>query len=165
MGIGEDAIKRAYLKVLNELVGNYDDIKSILETTTSSVVFNNPTDKIKEIDERIDNLQSQMLDLHKRKTLGEITEIEYGVQGGKIASKIYDANKEKNSIESSYANATYTSRKVDEILKVLSVLKPTEEFNEYIFKSLVESITITERTHLKIKFKVGIERDVIADMK
>ena len=164
-GISEEAIHRAFLKVLNELIENYDDIKSVLEMTISSVVVDDPSDKIKAIDNRIDTLQIQMLELHKKKTEGLITESEYGREGAKIATMIDSAKKEKGSLESAYVQSTSASHRVKDILKVLDELNPLEEFDNSLFQRLIDSITITERTKLKFKFKVGIEREVIADIK
>ena len=164
-GISEEAIKNAFVNVLNGLVGNFQDIKAVLINSIGSVIANDPKDKLTELDGKIDTLQNQMLELHKAKTNGKISVEEYGRKGSKIAQLIDDTKKEKESIESSYAHATYTSRRVDEIISVLEGLEPTEEFNEEIFKRLVESITITDRTHLKFKFKVGIEREIDAEIK
>ena len=42
---------------------------------------------------------------------------------------------------------------------------PTEEFNEEIFRRLVEEIVVNERTKLTFKFNVGIERTIEASIK
>lgn len=164
-GISEEEIQNAFVKVLNDLIGNYEDVKSVLEMTISSVIMDDPTDKIERIDSRIDILQLQMLELHKKKTNGLISETDYGRQGGAIAEKIELAKKERESLESAFITSTSAKRRVNEILKVLDSIDPLTNFDSEIFIRLVESVVITERTKIKFKFKVGIEREVVANVK
>ena len=133
--------------------------------TISSVVLNDPTPKINEIEERIETLQMQMLGLHKRKTDVLISDTEYGKQGGKIADLIDSLKQEIETLKSSYVNSTATSKIAEEITKLLGRIDPLTEFDEEIFVRLVESITITERTKLKFKFKIGIEREIAVNCK
>lgn len=158
-------LQNAFIKVLNDLIINFDDVKSILEMTISSVIMDDPTDKIEKIDLRIDTLQLQMLELHKKKTRGLLTETDYGRQGGEIAEKIESAKKEKEALESSYTASISAKKRVDEILELLNNIDPLQSFDGDLFIRIVESITITERTKLKFKFKVGIEREIIVDIK
>ena len=164
-GISESAIKRAFLDCLNQLIGNYNDIKSVLEMSISSVVLDDPTDKVQEIQERIDLYQAQILELHKKKTKGLIDQNEYAKQGNKLASMIESAKNEINAIESSYSRATLANRRVEEILNTLNSLEPTEEFDDEIFKRLVESVTINDRCKITFKFKVGLERTIETTIK
>ena len=75
------------------------------------------------------------------------------------------AKKEKEALEKAYTTSISAKTRVDEILEVLSAIDPLTTFDEEVFVRIVESITITERTKLKFKFKVGIERDIIVDIK
>lgn len=163
--ISEESIKRAFVKCLNDLIGNYKDIKSVLEMSIGSVVLDYPSDKINQLDQKITICQTQMLELHKKKTNGIIDQNDYANQGSKLANIIEDTKREKASIEETYSKTTILGKRVEEILKVLEGLNPTEEFNEEIFRRLVEEIVVNERTKLTFKFKVGIERTIEASIK
>lgn len=86
-------------------------------------------------------------------------------QGNKLASMIESAKNEINAIESSYSRATLANKRVEEILNTLNALEPTEEFDDEIFKRLVESVTINDRCKITFKFKVGLERTIETTIK
>ena len=131
----------------------------------SSVILDNPTDKVSEIEERVDLYQAQIRELHKKKTKGLIDQNEYAKQGNKLASMIERAKNEINAIESSYSRATLANRRVEEILNTLNSLEPAEEFDDEIFKRLVESVTINDRCKITFKFKVELERTIETNIK
>ena len=54
----------------------------------SSVIIDDLTDKVSEIEERVDLYQAQILELHKKKTKGLIDQNEYAKQRNKLASMI-----------------------------------------------------------------------------
>ena len=165
-GISEASLKRAFVKCLNELVGDIDDIKNILKMLSiSDILIDYPTEKIAELDSRIDELQSQMMELHKKKTNGEIDTTEYGKQGGKLSQMIDDIRRQKQEINTTYASSSLVSRKIEEINASLNSIEATDTFDENIFRRLVDTITFNERTKMTFKFKVGIERTIIADIK
>ena len=70
------------------------------------------------------------------------------------------AKNEINAIEPFYNRSTLANRKVEEILNTLNSLEPAEEFDDEIFKRLVESVTINNRCKITFKFKVGLERNI-----
>lgn len=164
-GISEESIQRSFVKCLNDLIGNYQDIKSVLEMSVGSVILDYPTDKVNELEQKIDLCQSQILELHKKKTKGLIDDNEYGKQASRLANIIDEVKKEKDSLEDNYSKSTILSKRVEEILKTLDVLEPTEEFDEEIFRRLIDSMVINDRTKITFKFKVGIERTIDADIK
>ena len=53
----------------------------------SSVILDNPTDKVSDIEGRIDLYQAQILELHKKKTKDLIYQNEYLKQRSKLASR------------------------------------------------------------------------------
>jgi site-specific DNA recombinase len=164
-GLSEKVIQDAFVKILNQFINNFDDIKSVLESSIKSVISCDSTDKIDEINKEINLLQTQILNLHIQKVNGKLNETEYGKLGGKLSSRIDELNKQKQELEDTYTKASSTNERVKDIIEALDGLKPTEEFNDELFKRLIESVIITERTHIKFKFKVGIEREIDVNIK
>ena len=131
----------------------------------SSVILDDLTDKVSEVEERVDLYQAQILELHKKKTKGLIDQNEYSKPGSKLASMIESIKNEINAIESSYSWGTLANRRIEEILNTLNSLESTEEFDDEIFKRLVESVTINDRCKITFKFKVGLERTIETTIK
>ena len=164
-GISEKVIEDAFVKILNKLIDNFSDIKAVLESSIRSVINYDSTDKVNDLNKKIEELQNQIMELHLQKTNGKITEAEYAKAGGKLASMIDEYGKQKQELEDTYSKVYSTSERVKEIVNTIEFLNPTEKFEPEVFKRLIESVTITERTHLKFKFKVGIERDIDVNIK
>ena len=78
---------------------------------------------------------------------------------------IESAKNEINAIESSYSRATLANRRGEEIPNTLNSIKPTEEFDDEIFKRLVELVTINDRCKITFYFKVGLERTIVTTIK
>ncbi|MDY3995292.1 MAG: hypothetical protein SOY58_06100 [Candidatus Onthovivens sp.] len=78
---------------------------------------------------------------------------------------IGSAKNEINAIESSYYRATLANRRVEEILNTRNSIKPTEEFDDEIFKRLVELVTINDRCKITFNFKIGLERTIVTTIK
>ena len=78
---------------------------------------------------------------------------------------IESAKNEINVIKSFYSLATLANRRVEEILNTRNSIKPTEEFDDEIFKRLVELVTINDRCKITFNFKVGLERTIETTIK
>lgn len=46
--------------------------------------------------------------------------------------------------------------KLDNITNALNEYKPNKEFDTYLFKKLIDEITINDRNRLTFKFKIGL---------
>ena len=71
IGISEKSIENAFVQCLNELVSNIDEVKDILKATITSLLVHVPLDELNNLDEKIRNLQKEMINLHTKKHLEE----------------------------------------------------------------------------------------------
>ena len=164
-GISEESLKKAFVEALNSLVTDVDDIKNTIKSTITSLLTNKPTNELDAIDQKISDLQEEMMNLHKNKTSGKINQTEYGRNGDKISRKIEELKEQKEELLNSYASNELTIKRVEEINKALDTIQINDEFNEDLFRRLVESVTINDRCKITFKFKVGIEKTIIANIK
>lgn len=96
---------------------------------------------------------------------GLIDPKEYGIQGQALASKIDFIKKQHDEAKSKMILHELLEKRMEDISKVVDNIKPTDEFNEMLFRNLVENITISKRTRITFKFKLGFERTVEATIK
>lgn len=164
-GISEDSIKRAFVQVLNEMVEDIDELKAKVQETINNTLSDGPSKSPEKIELEIIALQEEMLELHKRKTKGLIGPKDYAVQGQALASKIDLKKKLLDEAKSKVVLHDMLNKRVDDISNIINNLKPTEEFDEMIFRNLIESITINERTKITFKFKIGVEKTIEASIK
>lgn len=156
-GISEESIKRAFVSVINEIAENVVELKKVVADSIRESMMNTPKFTPEQIEEEIIDLQEDMLELHKRKTKGLVSPKDYAEQGQALADKIDLKKRLLDDIKSKMILTELTAKRMTEIEEVLSTLKPTDDFNEIIFRKMVESITVNDRTKLTFKFKVGIE--------
>lgn len=147
-GISEKSIENAFVQCLNELISNIDEIKGTLKTTITNVLVDVPLDELNGLDEQIRNLQREMMELHVKKTSGRIILDDYAKLGSKLAEKIDALKTRKNEIlETQYTNKQIKQR-LNDINKVLDEHKPNKKFDSYLFKKLIDEITINDRNKL-----------------
>lgn len=155
----ESLVFERYLEVLNGIVGQTDDIKSIMKKSISQVVVNNPQSTIERLDNEINELQSDIVKLFQDKSNGKISPSEYAIKGSKLSKKIEEIKKEKEKLQTDYSSAAMFNQKINDLYNVLDNLKPTAEFDEDVFKRLIDMIVVTDNS-LKFVFKCGIERTI-----
>ena len=164
-GISEKSIENAFVQCLNELISNIDEVKDTLKATITNVLVDVPLDELNDLDEQIRYLQREMMELHAKKTSGRIVPDAYAKQGSKLAEKIDALKTRKNEIlETQYTNEQIKQR-LNDINNVLDEHKPNKEFDPYLFKKLVDEITINDRNKLTFKFKIGLVRTIIVPIK
>lgn len=161
--ITETSIKNAFLKALHELVVNIDTLKSTLIDNIKSVVMNNEEEKLEEINKEIEKLQQEMIQLYKDKSLMKITEEEYSNRGTIVKARMDLLRKDQQTLETTINKTTLNKFKAQELLNQLEIITNINEFDDEIFKSLVEGITIRNRYDVEFNFKVGIKIVVRAE--
>lgn len=164
-GISEESIKRAFVTVINEIAENVVELKKVVADSIRESMMNTPKFTPEHLEEEIIDLQEDMLELHKRKTKGLVSPKDYAEQGQALADKIDLKKRLLDDIKSKMILTELTAKRMTEIEEVLSTLKPTDDFNEIIFRKMVESITVNDRTKLTFKFKVGIEKTIETEIK
>ena len=157
--ISEDSIIQAYLKMIKGIKGSSGEVCSILKASTSKVVVNDPTEKIKSLNAQIDSWQDEMMQLLTKKNNGDITDMDYAQRGQKIASFIDNTKSEIDSLSREYATTSSAIKRIEDITNVLENVELTEKFDTDVFKTLVEEILVKDDV-LEFKLKCGISREV-----
>jgi len=159
-GISEKAVEGAFLKVLNESFNSTSEVCSVLKVSINNSVQSDYSHRIEEINDLIDNLQSQMLELHKQKTNNELTEMEYALKGQTIANKIDNYRKEIQTITETNASNSTLHKRIEDITNVIENKGSFEEFDEDIFKKIIEEIIVHNKHLITFRFKVGFDKQV-----
>ena len=55
--------------------------------------------------------------------------------------------------------------RLNEITKAIDSANPDQEFDGMVFKKLIDEVTINDRNKLTFKFKVGITKTIVIDIK
>lgn len=140
-----------------------DSIKSTLPDNIKSVVMNNQEVRLEEVNSDIEKFQEKMIQLYKNKSLRIITEEEYSKRGTIVKARMDLLRKDQQALETTINKTTLDKSKAQKLLNQLDKIICIETFDDEIFKSLVEGITIRNRYDIEFNFKVGITIRITAE--
>ena len=164
-GISEKSIENAFLEALKELLGDANELKTFLENAMLETITNKPTESKDEIEKELIRLQEEMLELHKRKTQGLLDAKEYATKGQKLAEEIEFQRKKLEEIETDRVLSQVMEERINDINKLIEGGISFETFDPMVFRGMVSSIVVSERTKLTFKFKIGVEKTIITTIK
>ena len=154
--IKEEALEKAFVRALNELIGDKERILEKLQSATVSEITDSCATAINEVNAEIEKLQEQMMELLMKRNNGEITDKEYEQQSQQVGMKIDQLLMRKEEILSEQGKVQLASYRIEEVTKLLQTGKILEEFDRVMFKSLVRKITVLSNKEIEIEFECGI---------
>lgn len=150
-GISEAAIEKAFVMLLNESTKDLEKVIEATKSSAESTIGNAPTIELNEINNKIHDLQKEMVALHAKKTSGRIITDAYAKQGSKLASMIDELNRRKEELLFNESKSKEIKKRIDETNEALKSLNLRDEFNPQIFKILIDNITIKNRNELTLQ--------------
>ena len=154
--IKEEALEKAFVRALNELIGDKEQILEKLQSATVSEITDSCATAINEVNAEIEKLQEQMMELLTKRNNGEITDKEYEQQSQQVGIKIDQLLMRKEEVLSEQGKVQLASYRIEEVTKLLQTGKILEEFDRVMFKSLVRKITVLSNKEIEIEFECGI---------
>jgi len=157
--VEEQSIINGYLTVVKQLAGQSENLKEVLFKNIEEVIITENEKQIEVNDIEISKIQAEMMTFYKDKEEGTITEKNYIAKEKEISEKIEQLTEQKNELEKKNNKLKLSKYRIEEIMGVLNNLRLIEEFDDNIFKAIVEKIKILSRTTIRIYFKCGIEKE------
>lgn len=153
----ESAVEKAFIKALASLIGDVDEIKSILRANIVDSLDDKIPERINAIQEEIENLQTEMIELNRKKRLGLIDYDECNRRGQELADRMELLNEEQKELEGKAVDALVGKNRITEMLKAIEEINPTEEFDGELFSRLVDEVIIKDGT-ATFMFKMGLNK-------
>lgn len=129
------------------------------------MLTNAPSEELKSIEEEIRDLQKEMMELHTKRTSGRIIPDAYAKQGSKLADKIDALKIKRDELIKNKNDSEQLQVRLNEITKAIDSVNTDQEFDGMLFKKLIDEVTINDRNKLTFKFKVGITKTIVIDIK
>ena len=144
--IREDELHQAIVQAINEVLGNKDNYLNILIENIETVLNENADKPTADIDEKLEELQMELLRLANSKE-------DYD----DVAEEIYRLRELKQEVMMKNAARQGLRQRIVEMTKFLKEQpQKLEVYDDLLVRRLIEKITIHER-QLTIEFKSGIE--------
>lgn len=162
-GLSEASIEQAFVKCLNLLYNDIDELRLLVRETLDKLIVDSPKNEMIELDNRLYELQQEMMNLHKKKTNGEITPTEYGKRGQKLSELIDEIKEQKEKLEVETSQKTLAEARIKELTDIIDNIQPTNSFDELTFRRLVDCVVVNERYKLTFKLKIGLEKTIVIE--
>ena len=171
----EGKIVLTEIQVQDQNSFNQDQIKKYNVTLVPTIILlNSQGAQVKRIEGAVSKeemelqligLQEEMLELHKKKTKGLLDAKEYATKGQKLAEEIKIKRKKLEELESESILSQVMEERINDINKLIDGGILLDTFDPLVFRSMVDSVVVNERTKLTFKFKVGIQKTIVTTVK
>lgn len=151
----ERDIEGAFLEMIRRLVEDFQAVKATLRENVITSLENTDSADLDTTLRAIEHKQEMMLELIRMKRAGQLTETEYNSKGSEIEQIINELTAKKEVLEQKCHSAQMTNKRIDEIIKIIDMIDVTQQFDEELFKNIVDIIIVRGNT-LEFKLKVGI---------
>lgn len=144
--VKEETLQEVVVRAVNEMMSEQDTFLPLLKANIESAIGVNSEEAIAAIDEKLVELQQELLTLANAKK-------DYGT----IADEIYRLRDEKQNLIVEDADREGIRQRVQEMMKFLKE-QPSEvmEYNEQLVRRLIEKITVFDDKFV-VEFKAGVE--------
>jgi SMC interacting uncharacterized protein involved in chromosome segregation len=147
--VREELLHDVVVTAVNTLLGNKDEFLPALQENIESALGSSYEKISKAIDERLEDLQRELLNLANAKKNYE-----------PVVKEIYKLREQKQAIQRDDAARKGIRQRIQNMLAFLDE-QPMEvvEYDDYLVRRLIEKITVFDDT-FKVEFKSGIEIEV-----
>lgn len=155
--IKEKAIEDAFLRAVNGLITNGEQVLEKLRLATVGAMSDSCESQTAILDEQIQNKQESIARLLKDKQEGRISQEEYNTQSRKLMFAIDELNLKRQETLTEQSKMQLAEYRADTVIDMLGKGKILDEFDKTIFKSLVRRITVVGEKEIEIEFECGIK--------
>ena len=155
----EDDVANAFQTVLKELVGDMSSIKEILEKNVVDTLGEKEDNGGEQVLLQIQSLQTEMIDINRKKRSGEIAYEAYVARAREIADQVEVLEKQQREIQVAEESRISETKRIKDILEAISGMHPMDEFDGEIFRRLIDNVIIKDK-RLTFNFKVGISKTI-----
>jgi DNA invertase Pin-like site-specific DNA recombinase len=146
--INEATLQEAVVKAINEVLGSKDTFLTVLQENIAAVLNEDNDQTIQEIENRLNELQQELLRLVNAKA-------DYQ----KVADEIYRLRELKQNILTENAEREGKRERIKEMMEFLHEQSvELQEYDEQLVRRLIEKITIYDEK-ITIEFKSSVEID------
>ncbi len=154
--IQEEALKKAFVTSLNNLIGNKEALLEKLKTAIGDTLKESIDGRLAEIDRKIQAEQTSIVDSLRDRQSGKITEEEYIKISRQAMYNVDNLNMERLTVTAELGKMQLADYRKEEIIKMLNTGEKLAAFDETVFKSLVHEIKVTAPKEIEICYNCGI---------
>ena len=162
MGVKESEIEAAFVRTLNGLIANRNEIIATVGDAVNEAMLEtnegvDRSDEVKAVDAQIELLQARILELTNKRGRREIDAEQYNADSREVMAKLDALFAERELIAEQKSTATLSKAYQEIIAEFLRKAQAAAEFDKDIFARLVDTIRIKSRDDITFILKDGTE--------
>ena len=152
--IKEEDLQEAVVEAINQLISESSELKEIIKENIKNAITGDESDKIKEIDKEMLEVQEELLKVANAKK--DYTD---------LVERVEELRNEKEKILLEMAEEKNEQSRLKELEEFLDNQElEIESYDEELVRKLIDKIVIYEE-NLKVVFKSGLEVEIDKDKK
>lgn len=151
-------LKKVFIRVFNRLYRNKEAIlKPFIENVQKVLIDEIRAEPVKAIEAKLEDVTAQMKQLIRQQIKENIAPEVFQNEYGKLKAELDKLREERNSIGSLDDRREELLKRTKKIYEYLQGMEDMlTEFDDDVFKALVERILVISPTHLKFELKNGL---------
>jgi DNA invertase Pin-like site-specific DNA recombinase len=155
--VKEDDIKDAFVRALQKMMdGKYAAMLTRLKQNIKEEVIAGDREQIARLTEQIDELREQILTKNRSQRMGVLNDVSYSQEVAELEMRIDAIEHEKQKLMDNVGCLDTAKNRIENMFAAIERIKNNAEFDDGVFKELVESVIITEDRQAEIHFNCGI---------
>ena len=154
--IREDILIKTYVAALKKMAGDYDKVIATLQDSTDMLSKEYPIEMLNEVSERIIELQTEVMDVHRKKQRGLIDSSEYDQQIEKLRQELQENETKQHELQQATTKISHIKDWMKEFGEHLETTQMDGKYDGVVIKKLVNKINMYD-DRLVVEFKYGIK--------
>ena len=154
--IREDILIKTYVAALKKMAGDYDKVIATLQDSTDMLSKEYPIEMLNEVSERIIELQTEVMDVHRKKQRGLIDSSEYDQQIEKLRQELQENETKQHELQQATTKISHIKDWMKEFGEHLETTQMDGKYDGAVIKKLVNKIKMYD-DRIVVEFKYGIK--------
>ena len=156
----EEVLEEMFVNTLNRLLLNRDKVLKKVEASVKEAMLEVGTDnkqQIEKVDLMIEKLQTDMLELNKRRGKREVDAEQYNTESREIMEQLDELFKQRDELITEQSDGALSKSQYKMLTDFLKNEQKQTEFDKDVFTKLIEKIIVNSREDITFIFKDGTE--------
>lgn len=153
-------LKELFVNTLNKLLEDRDKVLKKVEASVKEALLEVGTDnkqQIEKVDQMIERLQTDMLELNKRRGKRDIDAEQYNTESREIMEQLDELFKQRDELIAEQSDGALSKSQYKMLKDFLKNEQKQTEFDKDVFTKLIEKVIVNSREDITFVFKEGTE--------
>jgi len=153
-------LKELFVNTLNKLLEDRDKVLKKVEASVKEAMLEVGTDnkqQIEKADQMIERLQTDMLELNKRRGKREIEAEQYNTKSREIMEQLDEMFKQRDELIAEQSDGALSKSQYRMLTDFLKNEQKQTEFDKDVFTKLIEKVIVNSKKDITFVFKEGTE--------